>query len=87
MKRSPSRGSQDSGPSPPGKKDSELEVILRRRRNKAGEAASGGDVTNMSDEVCKQGGDVRNISYSSAESDDDVKRKTERQKFRIPANI
>lgn len=43
MKRSPSRGSQESGPSPPGKKDSELEVILRRRRNKAGEAGSGGN--------------------------------------------
>lgn len=42
VKRSPSRGSQESGPSPPGKKDSELEVILRRRRNKAGEAGSGG---------------------------------------------
>lgn len=42
MKRSPSRGSQEPGPSPPGKKDSELEVILRRRRNKAGEAGSGG---------------------------------------------
>ncbi|KAG7219488.1 hypothetical protein INR49_019055 [Caranx melampygus] len=41
VKRSPSRGSQESGPSPPGKKDSELEVILRRRRNKAGEAGSG----------------------------------------------
>ncbi|GLD68490.1 shootin-1-like protein [Lates japonicus] len=40
VKRSPSRGSQESGPSPPGKKDSELEVILRRRRNKAGEAGS-----------------------------------------------
>uniref|UniRef100_H3D5Z8 Si:dkey-280e21.3 n=1 Tax=Tetraodon nigroviridis TaxID=99883 RepID=H3D5Z8_TETNG len=32
VKRSPSRGSQESCPSPPGKKDSELEVILRRRR-------------------------------------------------------
>lgn len=42
MKRSPSRGSQESGPSPSGKKDSELEVILRRRRNKAGDAGSGG---------------------------------------------
>lgn len=42
MKRSPSRGSQESCPSPPGKKDSELELILRRRRNKAGEAGSGG---------------------------------------------
>lgn len=42
VKRSPSRGSQESGPSPPGKKDSELEVILRRRRNKAGDAGSGG---------------------------------------------
>lgn len=42
VKRSPSRGSQESGPSPSGKKDSELEVILRRRRNKAGEAGSGG---------------------------------------------
>lgn len=42
MKRSPSRGSQEAVPSPPGKKDSELEVILRRRRNKAGEAGSGG---------------------------------------------
>ncbi|KAI3351935.1 hypothetical protein L3Q82_020248 [Scortum barcoo] len=41
VKRSPSRGSQESGPSPSGKKDSELEVILRRRRNKAGEAGSG----------------------------------------------
>lgn len=41
VKRSPSRGSQEAGPSPPGKKDSELEVILRRRRNKAGEAGSG----------------------------------------------
>uniref|UniRef100_I3J970 Si:dkey-280e21.3 n=1 Tax=Oreochromis niloticus TaxID=8128 RepID=I3J970_ORENI len=41
VKRSPSRGSQESGPSPPGKKDSELEVILRRRRNKAGEADEG----------------------------------------------
>ncbi|KAK5924621.1 hypothetical protein CgunFtcFv8_017218 [Champsocephalus gunnari] len=47
VKRSPSRGSQDSGSSvpsgpslPSGKKDSELEVILRRRRNKAGEAGS-----------------------------------------------
>lgn len=45
VKRSPSRGSQESGPSPPGKKDSELEVILRRRRNKAGEAGSGGKAT------------------------------------------
>uniref|UniRef100_A0A087XP83 Si:dkey-280e21.3 n=1 Tax=Poecilia formosa TaxID=48698 RepID=A0A087XP83_POEFO len=46
VKRSPSRGSQESGPSgpsPPAKKDSELEVILRRRRNKAGEAGSGGE--------------------------------------------
>lgn len=42
VKRSPSRGSQESGPSPAAKKDSELEVILRRRRNKAGEAGSGG---------------------------------------------
>ncbi|TNM98610.1 hypothetical protein fugu_013174 [Takifugu bimaculatus] len=41
VKRSPSRGSQESCPSPPGKKDSELELILRRRRNKAGEAGSG----------------------------------------------
>ncbi|PWA22295.1 hypothetical protein CCH79_00012540, partial [Gambusia affinis] len=44
VKRSPSRGSQESGPSgpsPPVKKDTELEVILRRRRNKAGEAGSG----------------------------------------------
>lgn len=45
MKRSPSRGSQEAGPSPSGKKDSELEVILRRRRNKAGEAGSGGKRT------------------------------------------
>ncbi|KAM7418193.1 hypothetical protein PAMA_017713 [Pampus argenteus] len=43
VKRSPSRGSQEAAPSPPGKKDSELEVILRRRRNKAGEAAGSGD--------------------------------------------
>ncbi|XP_008335997.1 uncharacterized protein LOC103399025 [Cynoglossus semilaevis] len=43
VKKSPSRGSQDSGSSLPGKKDSELEVILRRRRNKAGEAGSGDD--------------------------------------------
>uniref|UniRef100_A0A8C6SYY2 Si:dkey-280e21.3 n=1 Tax=Neogobius melanostomus TaxID=47308 RepID=A0A8C6SYY2_9GOBI len=38
VKRSPSRGSQDSASSPQPKKDSELELILRRRRNKAGEA-------------------------------------------------
>ncbi|CAL8307469.1 unnamed protein product [Arctogadus glacialis] len=47
VKRSPSRGSQEQAaaavappaPAPPplGKKDSELEVILRRRRNRAGE--------------------------------------------------
>ncbi|CAL8332899.1 unnamed protein product [Gadus morhua 'NCC'] len=46
VKRSPSRGSQEqaAAPAPPapappplGKKDSELEVILRRRRNRAGE--------------------------------------------------
>ncbi|KAJ0023510.1 hypothetical protein NQD34_003409 [Periophthalmus magnuspinnatus] len=38
VKRSPSRGSQDSASSPQPKKDSELELILRRRRNKAGES-------------------------------------------------
>ncbi|KAF7643925.1 hypothetical protein LDENG_00230880 [Lucifuga dentata] len=41
VKRSPSRSSQETGPSLTGKKDNELEVILRRRRNKAGETGSG----------------------------------------------
>ncbi|KAF3694258.1 Shootin-1 [Channa argus] len=56
VKRSPSRSSQESGPSPLGKKDSELELILRRRRNKAGEAGSGDE----------NGGQMSHVSSSDS---------------------
>ncbi|XP_049898493.1 shootin-1 isoform X2 [Epinephelus moara] len=69
VKRSPSRGSQEAVPSPPGKKDSELEVILRRRRNKAGEAGSGDEREGQMSHVSSS--DSLNGGRTSSESGKD----------------